>query len=184
MGDDDDDDVDEGMKETICDIEESPDSKEEEEDIDIYTNVHAPSTGNKSGSTLQGIAQIGNKTVSYSPEMELYDIADDNSLYGKGNDSMMSPGDINHGIYKKPSLRRDTEGSNNYQQIEQCLKLCDDTEWQKYLKNFKENKVSDYRVSGLESHDWRELIPPIGVRNEFKTLWNQCDRHKDKSLHI
>ena len=155
----------EGIKETICDIEKSSaHSKEEEQAIDVYKNVNALSCGNKSVGTLQDIAQ---KTVSLTPESELYGISN------RDDD----------GIYQKPSLCHDTEGSNDYYQIEQCLKLCDQNEWQKYLKNFRQNKVSDCRVSGLDPNDWKELLPPIGVRNEFKALWNQYERQKDKALH-
>merc|ERR1719461_2174467 len=174
----DDEDDDEGFKETICDIDMN--EEEEEEDIDIYTNVGAKKNLSI-GSTLQGIAQmtLPQKTMSFSPNPNVFgqsfdmNADDENSMYGEDNISIMSPGAIDHEIYKKPTLR--TEGANAYNLIEQCLKLCDNIDWEEHLQNFKDNKVCDKRVRGLSAHDWKELLPAIGVRNEFIELWNKLE---------
>merc|ERR1719410_2689197 len=105
-----DDEDDEGFKETICDIDMN--EEEEEEDIDIYTNVGAKKNLSI-GSTLQGIAQmtLPQKTMSFSPNPNVFgqsfdmNADDENSMYGEDNISIMSPGAIDHEIYKKPTLR-------------------------------------------------------------------------------
>merc|ERR1712173_80876 len=129
---DDDEDEDEGFKETICDIDMNEEQEEEEEeDIDIYMNAAAPSIANNLaiGKTIQSISQIKlqQKTISFSPDPNVFghsrdmNADDENSIYGEDNVSIMSPGALDHDIYKKPTLR--TEGANAYTQIEECLKL-------------------------------------------------------------
>merc|ERR1712129_510852 len=167
---------DEGYKETICDISAHIEDEGEEEDIDIYTNCAVQKQQHhQSGSTLQG---IGQKTISLS-----HDGDDENSMYGEENISIQSPGGAkDEQIYKKPTLRlhKYTEGQDEFKQIEECLKLCDNIEWEEYLQNFKANKVNDKRVNKLQAHDWKELLPAIGVRNEFMELWQKCENRKQQ----
>ena len=127
---------------------------------------------------------------------------DSDDLYGKGANPLMSPGlDGNNNniptrrhipdksleaLYNIPHIEEvhDTEGSGDYEWIEQSLKVCDDIEWRKYLKNFKDNKVSDHRLGQLNENDWKDLIPKIGPRNEFKALWMQWQRQRAQSMHL
>ncbi len=59
---------------------------------------------------------------------------------------------------------------DGYEWIRDALLNIDDEEWRKYLKNFKKNKVTESRLSDLKRSDMKELIPPIGPRNEFEKL--------------
>ena len=55
----------------------------------------------------------------------------------------------------------------DFKWIEETLQKCDGQEWQKYLYNFKKHKVTESRLYSLSDKDWRELIPEIGIRNDF-----------------
>ena len=90
-------------------------------------------------------------------------------------------------LYNIPPIEdvlHDTEGSGDYEWVEQSFKVSDDIEWRKYLKSFKDNKVSDHRLGQLNDNDWKALIPTIGPRDEFKALWMQWQRQRAQSMHL
>eukprot|EP01083_Nonionella_stella_P113977 336513_1 len=64
-----------------------------------------------------------------------------------------------------------------YLQIINSLRECDNTEWKMYLDNFKKHKIDDTRLkqywSKYNDHVWQELIPEFGVRYQFKDLWGK-----------
>merc|ERR1712113_877193 len=60
---------------------------------------------------------------------------------------------------------------NEYKWIENTLKKLDKSEWNRYLNNFKKNKITDLRLKHIAFDDkdvWKQLIPEIGVRYEFQ----------------
>eukprot|EP01083_Nonionella_stella_P143855 447940_1 len=160
------------------------DTTEDEEDVDVDA-FHAmpPSSGvhsnykrvrnrlyvqnPKNATTASYNSTYSQTSVIYEKPTASGNDNDDETeeLYGKGKDPMSSPG-------------CEMEGSQNYRCIEQWLKVCDDMDWEQYLNNFKRHKVNDYRLDRLSEKDWKQLIPPIGTRNEFKTLWRKYERQR------
>ncbi len=66
----------------------------------------------------------------------------------------------------------DDDDDGSYEWIKSALKCCDENGWEQYFANFKQHKVSENRLDKLDDIDWRELIPAIGPRNDFKELWS------------
>eukprot|EP01083_Nonionella_stella_P097224 273257_1 len=58
-----------------------------------------------------------------------------------------------------------------YEWIKRTLTRVDSQNYDEYVKNFERHKVADTRLGDLLPEDWKELIPVIGPRNEFKRLW-------------
>eukprot|EP01084_Bolivina_argentea_P054561 100059_1 len=68
------------------------------------------------------------------------------------------------------------EGFNAYIIITNLLRICDDMEWKKYLRNFVKHKLNDERLKFLADdyqQVWQELIPEIGIRLQFQALWRE-----------
>eukprot|EP01084_Bolivina_argentea_P080217 145345_1 len=59
---------------------------------------------------------------------------------------------------------------NEYCWIEMALRTIDENDWKIYLKRFKQNKVTTNRLNTLQDEDWRELLPEIGIRRDFRNL--------------
>ena len=58
-----------------------------------------------------------------------------------------------------------------YDWIRKTLNRVDSQYGDEYLVNFEKHKVQDDRLGDLLPEDWKELIPAIGPRNDFKRLW-------------
>ena len=156
----------------------------------------------QSGGSVRGLGLRGFRSSNDNDN----ELDDSDDLYGRGNDPLSSPGlqlkqptkrhvvdKSIEALYNLPPARKindnddndeETEGSGDYEWIEGSLKVCDDIEWRKYLQNFKDNKVSDHRLGQLSDNDWKDLIPKIGPRNEFKALWMQWKRQRAQSHHL
>jgi len=57
-----------------------------------------------------------------------------------------------------------------YEWIQLLLLHIDPADAAMYLRRFKAHRVTDERLSSLQAGDLKELIPPIGIRNEFQKL--------------
>ena len=97
----------------------------------------------------------------------------DESLYG--NVQMVQLDALATSMSSQGENLDEYEEEKNFKEIEKILKQCDDREWEKYLYNFKKEKMTDKRVKILGNGDeiWEDLIPEYGVRIEFKKSWNQ-----------
>ena len=72
------------------------------------------------------------------------------------------------------------------------LKQCDGARWEEYLDHFKREKVTDKALQFMEcdANDdaqqiWKGLLPQLGVRVMFKTLWterNQMDGYNEGAV--
>ena len=65
---------------------------------------------------------------------------------------------------------------SEYKIIISLLKKCDDQDWSRYLEGFKNEKINDERLKFIDLNDkeaWKELIPEMGVRSQFKSLWEK-----------
>ena len=81
--------------------------------------------------------------------------------------------------------------NDEYSQIIEILKQCDAKQWEVFLENFKNEKVTDKCMEYLKCDPdddgqemWKQLIPPIGVRVMFKSLWNQRNEKEDDEVII
>jgi len=79
----------------------------------------------------------------------------------------------------------DNDVTNKYYWIKRTLRQCDVNGWEKYYDNFKNHKVDETRLTKLDDGDWRELIPAIGPRNDFKEAWEirQIDNDFENMLN-
>eukprot|EP00483_Globobulimina_turgida_P003512 UN03518 len=59
---------------------------------------------------------------------------------------------------------------DDYVWIEMALRSIDEKDWEIYLKRFKQNKVNVSRLHSLLDDDFRELLPEIGIRRDFRNL--------------
>ena len=65
------------------------------------------------------------------------------------------------------------------------MKECDDGEWEKYLENFKKEKINDTRLQFVDMDDkdlWQGLIPEAGVRFQF--IANLKENRKETNLAL
>merc|ERR1712129_332584 len=64
------------------------------------------------------------------------------------------------------------ESDSDYAKIKKVLMLCDKQDWAFYLNNFQRHKMTDKRLETY-IHDaiWEPLIPDLGVRLDFKALF-------------
>ena len=67
-----------------------------------------------------------------------------------------------------------------YMKIVEILKECDANRWEEILQNFMSEKVTDKAMEFMpcdpkdDCQDcWKDLLPELGVRVMFKTLWNE-----------
>jgi len=58
-----------------------------------------------------------------------------------------------------------------YEWIKATLMRCDPAGWSRYYLAFQTHKVDEMRLNKLNDNDWKELIPAIGPRNDFKEMW-------------
>ena len=65
------------------------------------------------------------------------------------------------------------EIEDEYEWIEMAFRQIDEKDWIIYLNRFKKNKVNIHRLNNLVDEDWRELLPEIGIRRDFRNLLNQ-----------
>eukprot|EP01083_Nonionella_stella_P128921 390767_1 len=70
---------------------------------------------------------------------------------------------------------------NRYDWIRQTLQRVDSQNHDRYLNNFERHRVEDDRLGDLLPDDWKELIPAIGPRNDFKRLWKMRDKTKQSN---
>jgi len=77
------------------------------------------------------------------------------------------------------NLMHHSDGNEPYCQIIEILKECDD-HWERILENFKREKVTDKAMEYMfcdptndDQEIWKGLLPQLGTRVMFKTLWNQ-----------
>ena len=95
-------------------------------------------------------------------------------------------------LSESPNSRNELIGANiadendEYSQIIEILKQCDAKQWNVFLENFKNEKVTDKAMEYLKCDPdddgqemWRQLIPPIGVRVMFKTMWSDQMNEKE-----
>ena len=80
-----------------------------------------------------------------------------------------------------------------YVKIVEILKECDANRWEEILQNFMNEKVTDKAMEFMpcdpkdDCQDcWKDLLPELGVRVMFKTLWNERSTHRNMAdeLHI
>ena len=72
------------------------------------------------------------------------------------------------------------DNHNEYEWIESALKQCDEIEWMQYIDNFRKQKVTDCRLKHIINDDiLNQLIPEIGVRFEFKALYDNKQKLTD-----
>eukprot|EP01084_Bolivina_argentea_P173121 299853_1 len=69
------------------------------------------------------------------------------------------------------------QADDEYVDIINVLRECDDVEWKRYLDNFKKNKSNDKRLKKYwlqySDEEWQQLIPEFGLRYQFKDLWGE-----------
>ncbi len=71
--------------------------------------------------------------------------------------------------------------NNGYKWIKQTLTKVDSQYYDEYLENFEKHKVKDHRLGDLTSEDWKELIPAIGPRNDFKRIWKTVQHDENEN---
>eukprot|EP01084_Bolivina_argentea_P056210 102907_1 len=102
-----------------------------------------------------------------------YNVGDENILFEESkNENYIT--DNEDSICSMDQIQTTMGNENNYEWIENALKKCDNTEWYKYLHNFKKHKINEQRLKHLPNDDedlWKEVIPEIGIRYQFKALW-------------
>ena len=110
-------------------------------------------------------------------EPKLVEIVNSNTTTGSGTtsvDDLESPG-TPHAV---PS---------EYVKIVEILKECDANRWEEILQNFMNEKVTDKAMEFMpcdpkdDCQDcWRDLLPELGVRVMFKTLWSERSTNRNK----
>jgi len=86
------------------------------------------------------------------------------------NDDMMINRD---GRHERNLTGGDLNIEDDYEWIEMAFRQIDEKDWIIYLNRFKKNKVNIYRLNNLVDEDWRELLPEIGIRRDFRNLLKQ-----------
>ena len=112
-------------------------------------------------------SRSGHGSYGYG-NMQLYGLYDDAEYHGNTTSG---------GKKKKNKKKYKGEG---YDWIRRTLARVDSQYGDEYLANFEKHKVQDDRLGDLLPEDWKELIPAIGPRNDFKRLWRMKHQNQNR----
>merc|ERR1712062_829198 len=76
-------------------------------------------------------------------------------------------------IDPKPDDTDIPTGDDGYAKIRAMLKKHCGKDWEKFMKNFESEEVTDGDLASISEDDLKELIPKMGPRNRFKKWMDQ-----------